>query len=430
MKTHPRVLGLAALCFVVLASAAVGGRHLPLGIPAGNDSGMAQTLVAEGPPVTLDEPFFQSLGTNDRTCVTCHAPTEGWSLEPADVQRRFQATGGRHPLFRPVDGAVTPYADVRTVSARRQAYALLLERGVIRVGLPMPATADFTLVTVEDPYGFASVAELSLFRRPLPSTNLHFLRTVMWDGRESTGGRSIHGDLMLQANDATVGHAQALPIDDFTRRRIVDFELRLTTAQMVDRRAGRLDADGARGGPGALAAEAAETAGVPAAAGEAFTIFTQWTTAVGHRSPARQAIARGQRVFNTATHNGRLMCAGCHNMQNVGTNAAPLFFKVGVGELGPDDPPPADLPLYTLQCHADGRLVRTTDPGRALITGLCADIGKFKTPILRGLATRAPYFHDGSAATVEDVVAHYKNRFGFQFSGTEEADLIAFLRAL
>ena len=75
MTTHPRVLGLAALIFVLLASTAIGGRHLHLGIPVGNDSGIAQTLVADGPPVSLDEPFFQSLGTNGRTCVTCHAPS-------------------------------------------------------------------------------------------------------------------------------------------------------------------------------------------------------------------------------------------------------------------------------------------------------------------------------------------------------------------
>ena len=51
--------------------------------------------------------------------------------------------------------------------------------------------------------------ELSLFRRPLPSTNLSALATVMWDGRETFSGKSIHFDLTDQANGATLGHAAA-----------------------------------------------------------------------------------------------------------------------------------------------------------------------------------------------------------------------------
>ena len=53
----------------------------------------------------------------------------------------------------------------------------------LRVGIGIPAGAEFTLVDVDDPYGYASASELSLFRRPLPSTNLAFLTGVMWDGR-------------------------------------------------------------------------------------------------------------------------------------------------------------------------------------------------------------------------------------------------------
>jgi cytochrome c peroxidase len=245
---------------------------------------------------------------------------------------------------------------------------------------------------------------------------------VMWDGRESLGGRSIHADLMLQANDATVGHAQALPIDEATRQRIADFELRLTTAQIVDRAAGRLTEYDVEGGPSTLSTQSYRPGtGV-------FTLFTAWATAVGDRSAARQAIGRGQIVFNTAKHNDRLMCAGCHNATNVGTNAAAAFFNIGLTTS--EERQTADIPLYTIQCHSGGQPIRTTDPGRALITGRCADVGKFKVPVLRGVASRAPYFHDGSAATLEDVVAHYEKAFQFKFVGTEKADLIAFLRAL
>jgi cytochrome c peroxidase len=58
------------------------------------------------------------------------------------------------------------------------------------------------------------------------------------------------------------------------------------------------------------------------------------------------------------------------------------------------------MPLYTLRNLHTGEVMRTTDPGRAMVTGRWKDIGRFKGPILRGLAARAPYFHNGFAATL------------------------------
>jgi cytochrome c peroxidase len=89
-----------------------------------------------------------------------------------------------------------------------------------------------------------------------------------------------------------------------------------------------------------------------------------------------------------------------------------------------------DMPLYTLRNTATGEVVETTDPGVAMVTGKWRDIGKFKTPGLRALASRAPYFHDGSARTVEDVVGFYDFRFRMGLSAQEAADLAAFLKAL
>jgi cytochrome c peroxidase len=65
-----------------------------------------------------------------------------------------------------------------------------------------------------------------------------------------------------------------------------------------------------------------------------------------------------------------------------------------------------------------------------MITGKWADIGKFKGPILRALAARAPYFHNGSAETLEEVVEFYETRFNIGLTAREKADLVAFLRAL
>ena len=69
-------------------------------------------------------------------------------------------------------------------------------------------------------------------------------------------------------------------------------------------------------------------------------------------------------------------------------------------------------------------------PGRALITGKWKDVGRFKGPILRGLAGRAPYFHNGSAETLDDAVTFYNRRFALGLSNQQIADLVAFLQTL
>ena len=90
-----------------------------------------------------------------------------------------------------------------------------------------------------------------------------------------------------------------------------------------------------------------------------------------------------------------------------------------------------DLPLYTLRNKQDPSLVvQTTDPGRALITGKWKDIGRIKGPILRGLAARAPYFHNGFAKDLDAVVDFYDERFNLGLTAREHDDLVAFLLTL
>jgi len=86
--------------------------------------------------------------------------------------------------------------------------------------------------------------------------------------------------------------------------------------------------------------------------------------------------------------------------------------------------------VITLQNNTSGQLLQITDPGRALITGKWNDVGKVKGPALRAPASRAPYFHNGSAATLRDAVEFYNHRFGIGLTDAEKADLIAFLNAL
>ena len=89
-----------------------------------------------------------------------------------------------------------------------------------------------------------------------------------------------------------------------------------------------------------------------------------------------------------------------------------------------------DMAVFTFQRTSDGAIVQSTDPGRGIRNGKFEDLNRFKVPNLRGLASRAPYFHNGLAPTIEAVVQRYEIAFGFVFTPQEEADLVAFLKAL
>ena len=242
---------LTAISGATLANSARGaGMPAPQGsvFTVDNESGTARTIsVTESPVVAEDNPFFMDVGVNGRRCVTCHQPAENMTVSAAGIRARFDATGGTDPIFRTNDGSNSPLADVSTVEARRTAYSLLLSKGLIRVGLPIPADAEFELVAVDDPAGYAgnnaNDNELSLFRRPLPATNLTFLSTVMWDGRETLqkgSSAAIHFDLMHQANSATQGHAQApVPLDDAAREAIFAYEMGLSPPRLLIARPGR-----------------------------------------------------------------------------------------------------------------------------------------------------------------------------------------------
>ena len=132
-------------------------------------------------------------------------------------------------------------------------------------------------------------------------------------------------------------------------------------------------------------------------------------------------------IAATATVSSR---GTCHDAPNVGNHSFPTPLNIGVGDLtSPLDVP--YLPVITLRhTRAPFEVIQTTDPGRELISGLWKDIGRVKGPVLRGLASRAPYFHNGSAMALLDVVEFYDKRFGIHFTAQEMADLAAFLSTL
>jgi cytochrome c peroxidase len=241
----PRRVMNGTLFFAVLTLGTVslfGGKFLPNPLKTSDPSGVLATYSTAG-GIDINNPFFQSLGSNGRTCNTCHISTSAWTITPSDVQAKFDATQGMDPIFRTNDGSNCPSADVSTVTSRSQAYSQLLTKGLIRVSESVLATADFEIIDIQDPYNCpeTTTANPAMYRRPLPSTNLNFLSTIMWDGRETVFGAipgksiDLNQSLTNQAIHATSGHAQGtVQPTPQQLSQIVAFETGLFTAQEND----------------------------------------------------------------------------------------------------------------------------------------------------------------------------------------------------
>jgi hypothetical protein len=254
----PAAILVAALC-------ANAQSTLPDLFPFPNATGLLQNHNTSSRPIPLTGAFFQSLGTNGRTCVTCHQPSAGFGVAAAEISLRFLLTQGKDPIFRTNDGSnCDQNIDVSTLEGRRKAFSLLTGRGLIRVTLSPPAGAVYC-------YGCPQSLRLHEHAKPrhLPQTAAGHQSSVPqygdvgWPGVVNQTGTQKIGiatnpadllaDLAQQAIDATTGHAQgtvpsAAQVDD-----IVNFETSLTSAQSYDYFAGALNSDGATGGPSSIA---------------------------------------------------------------------------------------------------------------------------------------------------------------------------------
>src|SRR3954454_1596014 len=307
-----------------------------------NPNGAARVVTVNGATIDQNNPFFQSLGTNGRACVSCHQPSAAMTITPPQIQSVFNATSGTDPLFRLNDGANGPNAPVATLDQKKAAYSLLLNKGLIRIGLPLPANRDFDVQIVLNPYASTganppqntviaptATTELSFYRRPLLSANTRFIAAVMWDGREATvsavpaNPRDVDGsgiqafqadapvrtNMLTQANNATRGHAQgAVDLTAAQRASIVDFQMNLVVAQESDNIVGPLNQVGATGGPTALRTQQTffgindSHGGNPFGTAfnpSAMTMFAAWAGLSGSTvNDRRAAIAPGDGLLN------------------------------------------------------------------------------------------------------------------------------------
>jgi hypothetical protein len=431
-----------------------------------NADGQVGVYNANGIVRSKGHPFFEALGENGRACVTCHQPSNAMSVSPVAVLERWRATAGQDAVFEALDGANCP--DLPEME--QSSHSLLLKRGLFRIALPWPPRSpdgtaiepEFRIEVVHDPtgcnvspvYGLKSAKPaVSVFRRPRVAANLKYLVSaagsiLMADGRFPS--------LEVQAADAALVHEQAARPSPEQLRRIVEFELQLYTAQASDIRGGLL---GEKGGPPALGLEhvASGQAGVlggavPGVVSNTSEIpdFSGWrkppgAADLGLQREFRASVARGSEVFFARqfpvrdsfplnpTAGGKPIAATCATCHTAGLTR---WMDIGTANRAAAAADP-ELPLFKITCDATapahpflGRVIYTNDPGRALITGKCADVGSIVMQQFRGLAARAPYFANGSAATLRDLVEFYDQRFDARFTEQEKRDLVNFLKVL
>lgn len=392
-------------------------------VATANKYGVAETFHTSG-TLDLTNPFFQRLGTNLRSCDTCHDDEQGWTMTSEGNKEAFKDTDGLDPLFNLVDEGSRPDADISTKRARRETFALTINHAVTRFTRTIPATAQFTLIAVEDPSGFSTTTSFLNFRRPTATMNETKVSSILntsgpvQDIAATLPGIFRGGAQLHEQRDP----ANPLPVDQQNAGR--DFLLGLFFAQTVDNFAGRLDDAGALGGPANLAGFpftlGMNDVAAPGFNPKVFNMFDAWETyAVNNhhgdsQAEARAAIFRGQEVFNfnqfqisgvpgfndvmgqdpvTGT------CSSCHNTPNVGGHSVIRMMDIGTAREPNCDPA---FPMLTVQNKTTLETQRVCDLGRGG-SGAWADIARFRVPPLRGLAARPPYFHDGQAKNIKEA---------------------------
>ncbi|MCP5146265.1 MAG: hypothetical protein H6978_15760 [Gammaproteobacteria bacterium] len=350
---------------------------------------------------------------------------------------------------------------------------------------------DPTGCNLHSEYGlYSENPTISVYRRPRPVINMRYVTASKFGvsnfiGKNGTlaainpdTGKPVNMNLMADAREATVrtqaasaasGHLQAArALTPAELDAIEKFEMQLYGAQIESSGAGRLDE---AGGPQALGPMAMAN-GRDGLLGNnlsnyVFPIGEGWydlpdgkDADESARNAFRESVARGHDAFFYRTfwikdsmhinsvglgNPIKRTCATCHGMHMTAMDTANGWMDLGTTNLpwaleepaNPWNKRKAQMPLFKVTCHADqpphpflGRVIYTQDPGRALISGKCDDVGAIVIQQFRGLSARAPYFSNGSAASLREVVDYYDRRYNIQYSEQEKQDLVNFLSVL
>ncbi|WP_055143230.1 hypothetical protein [Jiulongibacter sediminis] len=357
----------------------------------------------------------------------------------------------------------------------------------------LPVEPEFTIEVVSDPTGvnldpdlglYSSNPKISVYRRPRPVANMTYvmspdprfnIKTGILAATDPETGKTVGMNMLAdsrfytqkeQALDAYFGHMEGVNgLTPEELNQLVDFENNLFMAQSHDRWGNPLVVNGKPEGLGPLAMKNSPVHILGnRSESPIFHYFNEWLTdseqtkdLTEEQKEFRRSVARGNDIFmfrefwiRDVTHINsiglanpiRRSCSTCHNGQMTGMDIAPGWVDLGTTNyptwtdnvMAMEE---SELPVFKCTCKEDapahpylGRVIYTTDPGRALATGKCTDIGAITMQQFRGLSARAPYFVNGSAATLLELVDYYDRRFDMKLKEQEKTDLVNFLSVL
>ena len=357
---------------------------------------------------------LKKLGGNGRACADCHMPSESFQLSPEAAKTRFDALQEKRaqgknaddPLFRPVDAD-----DFRVNGNNASDFSNLVENGLVRVTMPLPlnvklidpATGQPTDETSVDLWrAVPSVLNVAITGAdgvapiwPPPGAPRSPIMGQDPNGPNLQGGYQIDarfGTLQEQALGALFGHAQVSVepkpemLDD-----LAAFEQTLFSSKGVKR-----------------LAKAIRSGSMPFPDPD---------------PDLNELEQQGKEVFNRA-------CATCHGgtLHPSGSTpetaiVRPLAGRYHTTQSACPHPTTDGFLPCPQRLARNARTYRitlangafqtftTSDPGRLLLTGQIADLGIMDITQLRGISKTAPYFHNNSAATLEEVLDHYDALF-------------------
>ena len=369
--------------------------RLPLGLNCDKEPCDA---VARGFRTFFDRKL-NGLAANGRSCADCHMASDQFQLSPASVESRYQLLQWRRrsnpnaddPLFRPIDAD-----DFRVNGENASDFRNLRENGLVRILIPLPANMKL----IDPATNLPSVETVAEVWRAVPSVNDAKLTGPdglnPWPrGPNASGGYQLDGrksSLQEQALGALTDHAQVQsPPTQQMLEDLASFQNVLFTNERVKALADAIQAG---------------------------------TSPLPNPDPPLNSLEQqGKVVFERA-------CAQCHGGPGQSTGQRPV---VRYHDISSQCPRPVDTvtPARFAYAPCPARLARnartyeitqpngtklrrtSSDPGRALLTGFVGgvpaqdDWNKLDMPGLRGISRTAPYFHNNSAATLEEVVDHY-----------------------